>query len=66
MARQSEQQAVGFAKRFAGGASSAGHRLCAVLASASRSLSRSEMRLRSEIYCCLMEKWVEWEDSSYS
>lgn len=51
VARQSQQQAAGFAKRFAGGASSAGHSLRAVLASASSSRSRSAMRLRSEIYC---------------
>lgn len=66
MARQSEWRVVGFAERFAGRVSSAGHSLCTVLASASasRSCSRSAMRLRAEIYCRLMEKWVEWEDTS--
>lgn len=55
---------MGFAERFAGGASSAGHSLRDMLVSASRSRSRSALSLRSEIYCRLMEKWVEWEDSS--
>lgn len=56
VARRSGGQARGFAQGFAGGASSARH------SPASR--SRSAARLRSEIYGQLMEKWVEWEDTS--